>query len=397
MHTHDDALAPRITVRGVFHWFRDRFAAFFATLSAWSLAWVAWAMLVAALFYWDGLFTRSLSPSYVWPESFMAVGWGLRIFVFVLPLIILRLWAARLRAWALVLATIWVVMQGIAFSHAFGFAVSGLEERQALAEAVTDVNDADRGGLELQVAALESQKQGIRDDRDRVIDAAQAAITNITTDGINNDDQADPYRESIDAANREAAERIAAIDAQITALFAEKREVSTAAAEEEATAREINPLFVQFATMFGGEDAKPRNWAIAFFIVLMGAVELIVALFPALFDSWQRHASRRAAERETEREEAEHELALAELASMRREAEDDLAAQQAEINRMRADLDRERDALDAAKAEPQPAPEPEPELTPAQRRGRKGAEARNHYAQADDDILYLPGVNEEAA
>jgi hypothetical protein len=112
-----------------------------------------------------------------------------------------------------------------------------------------------------QIAALERQKDSLRADRDGDVERLQASIQGILTDGLNNDQLADVYRQDQTRITDEARRKIGAIDDQILGLMQQANSAESSAAVIEADARPWAPLFIGMAQLFTWSK-EPTDWAI---------------------------------------------------------------------------------------------------------------------------------------
>lgn len=256
-----DEYEERLTLLGALRWFRDSFAAWFATGWLYIILWAVVAGAFGVLMYIDGKFSRGLAEgASIDPLSFQVMGWVYRLFAAAFLMAAARCayrqiegkWTFRLLgAFASVIVCL----------HAFGFGFEALADRRDQAMAARTVATLAETNHTDQIEALERQKDGIRSDRDADLERLQASIQGIVSDGLNNDELADVYRADQTRITDEARAKIGAIDAQILGLMQDANAAQTSAVTVEADARPWAPLFIGMAQL-ATWSKEPTDWAI---------------------------------------------------------------------------------------------------------------------------------------
>ena len=294
-------MSEKITLPGALRWMRDQFAGWLASVTVFSFLWLAVGVAVAVLFVWDGVWSRHQAPSNLDPLTFQGAGWVMRLWtVFALAGAV---WCFRhgARIPGAVMAFTWVLTSLMTYGHALGFIATGQQERYATASAVVNVETVAVTSAEQQIATLEKQKDGIRADRDADVARFEAAINNITSDGLDNDELADVYRQDIANTQASARTRIEAIDAQILTILNSKQEARTTAASNTENVVKFDPLYILLAEWTDGKPGQPSDDYIRKIAQGIGAfwaalLEMIGGAGPALLYAIHAHAADRKRE-----------------------------------------------------------------------------------------------------
>jgi hypothetical protein len=325
-----DEYEERLTWLGALRWFRDSFAAWFATGWLYIILWAVVAGAFGVLMYIDGKFSRGLAEgASIDPLSFQVMGWVYRLFAAAFLMAAARCayrqiegkWTFRLLgAFASVIVCL----------HAFGFGFEALADRRDQAMSARAWQRCLKQTT-LTRFALERQKDSLRADRDGDVERLQASIQGIVSDGLNNDQLADVYRADQTRITDEARAKIGAIDDQILGLMQDANAAQTSATVE-ADARPWAPLFIGMAQLFTWSK-EPTDWAIylcgvgfIIFWVLLGE-SLVIFLPERIYAMHLRDAEARPKPMEadpgkviikmTEQEAAEMQDALAHYAKLR--------------------------------------------------------------------------------
>ena len=292
-------------------WMRHQFAGWLASVTVFSFLWLAVGIAVGVLFVWDGVWSRHQAPSNLDPLTFQGAGWVMRLWtVFALAGAV---WCFKhgARIPGAIMAFTWVLTSLMTYGHALGFVATGQQERYAIAASVEKVEEVAVTGAEQQIETLERQKEGIRADRDADVAGFEAAIQNILTDRLNNDELADVYRADISSTQGNARSRIEAIDAQILAILSSKQEAKTVAASTTENTVRFDPLYILLAEWTDGKPGPPEDETIRTIAQMTGAfwallLEMIGGAGPALLYAIHAHA---AEKRSYIREETSAEIA----------------------------------------------------------------------------------------
>lgn len=267
-----------------FVWCRDKGGSFLVTSWLYLILWGIVGFAFATLLYMDGKFSRSLAEgASINPLAFQVMGWCFRFFAVVFLMAVARNVYKGISK-GRTFSVLGVFVSIIVCAHAIGIGLEALDDKKDRALAVQTTVTAQTDGIERKLEAFERQREGIRSDLAATKASNQAAIDNITSDGINNDELADVYRQDNAEADKQARERIAAIDEQEIALLAQSAAVTTESASTVATADKWSPLFVGLAQLFTW-DKEPTDWAIylcgvGFIIFWVVVAESIVIFVP---------------------------------------------------------------------------------------------------------------------
>jgi hypothetical protein len=251
----------RLTVLGALRWMRDSFAAWFATAWLYLILWAVVAGAFGVLMYIDGKFSRGLAEgASIDPLSFQIMGWVYRLFAAAFLMAAARCAYKKIEG-ALTFRLLGVFSSVIVCLHAFGFGFEALADRRDQALTARTVAELAQTNHTDQIEALERQKDSIRSDRDADVERLQASIQGILTDGLNNDQLADVYRQDQTRITDEARRKISAIDDQILGLMQEANTAQSQATVVEAEARPWAPLFIGMAQLVTWTK-EPTDWAI---------------------------------------------------------------------------------------------------------------------------------------
>jgi hypothetical protein len=257
----EDEYEERLTVLGALRWFRDSFAAWFATAWLYIILWAVVAGAFGVLMYIDGKFSRGLAEgASIDPLSFQIMGWVYRLFAAAFLMAAARCAYKNIQGkWTFRLLGVFASV--IVCLHAFGFGFEALADRRDQAMAARTVATLAETNHTDQIAALERQKDGIRADRDADVERLQASIQGIVSDGLNNDELADVYRQDQTRITDEARAKLATLDAQILGLMQDANTAQTSGVKIQAESRPWAPLFIGMAQLFTW-DREPSDWAI---------------------------------------------------------------------------------------------------------------------------------------
>lgn len=344
-------------------WMRDKFAAWLANTTAFSFMWLSVGLAIGVLFIWDGVWSRHQAPEGM-ELSFQAAGWALRLWVVFGLVGVVALYRRNAKATATTLLATWFLASIMSYGHALGFMATGQMERYAKAQVVTDVEEDVVSSATDQVAVLERLKEQIREDRDVEVAEFRTAIENITSDRLDNDNEADAYRQSIVNAQASARSRIEAIDAQVLALFGQKQEARVTASQSAEETIAFDPLYVWIASAIHG--ANPTDGQLRTIAARVGGfwallVELLAGCGPAILYAAHAHFADR-------RDAPENEAPLTDSSA------DNADPPDFEPN-----------------SEPKPEPDPRAEWTDRQWAGRIGGLAADYNRRTQDALkLRIP-------
>ena len=272
------------TIKEFAIWCRDKGGSFLATSWLYLILCGVIGAAFGVLLYLDGSFSMKLAEgSSISAFAFMFMGWAFRFFAVSFLMASERCKHKGISG-AGTFNTLGILVSIIVCAHAIGIGLEALDDKRDKATAVQSTVTAQTDGFDTKLAAYERQREGIRSDLAATKASNQAAIDNITSDGLNNDELADVYRADNAQADREARERIAAIDAAEIELLAQSATVSTDSAATVATSDKWSPLFVGLAQV-GTWSKEPSDWSIyiagvAFIIFWVIVAESLVIFLP---------------------------------------------------------------------------------------------------------------------
>ena len=240
------------------------------------LGWIIVGTAFCVLLYLDAHFSYSLfkgSEINAWAAVFLGAAFRLLAAYFLAASERSRIRGNRKgKVWR----RIGIAVSVLVCLHALGIGLEALDGKrdQALAD-----NETASASVEVSndvVAQLNAQADKIRADTTETLGKLQASIDAILTDNLDNDEDADPYREQQDAAIKSRDERIAKIDAAVIEEIRSGGASRIEAAETEATSDEWAPLFVGLAQVVTWSQ-KPSDWWIYVCAVIFIAFWVAVA------------------------------------------------------------------------------------------------------------------------
>jgi len=273
-------------------WVRDEAGAFLSTfwmiLALYGLGmWLVWSF-----FQIDAQFSRPLAGDIIPPEVTQHLAWAVRGFSIIVGMAIIWCHRHEMPKFRNLLAVLGAIAAVLLFLHAYGVAAKIMKGQYAKADVITEVLDVNTIGVSEQIATLQGAKAEWRADTALVVASNQAAIQNITSDGINNDDQADTFRAANTAAQSRLSAKIDEADAKIEALQAASLVTKETATTDAKMVDAFNPLFVLMARVSAwtwNPDIEPPLThqfvsGILFFTLFFGFGEmLMMTLFTVAF------------------------------------------------------------------------------------------------------------------
>ena len=275
-----------------FRWARDEAGAFLSTfwmiLALYGLGmWLVWSF-----FQIDAQFSRPLAGDIIPPEVTQHLAWAVRGFSIIVGMAIIWCHRHDMPKFRNLLAVLGAIAAVLLFLHAYGVAAKIMKGQYANADVITEVLDVNTFGVSEQITTLQGAKAEWRADTARVVESNQAAIENITSDGVNNDDQADAFRAANTAAQSRLSAKIDEADAKIEALQAASLVTKQTATTDAKMVDAFNPLFVLMARVSSwtwNPDIEPPLTdqfvsGILFFTLFFGFGEmLMMTLFTVAF------------------------------------------------------------------------------------------------------------------
>jgi len=265
-------------------WCRDEAGAFISTFWLIIALYALGGWLVYSFLQLDAQFSRPLAGDAMPPEVTQHISWANRIFSIIVGMAIIWCHMHGMKKFRNVMSTLGFVAALLLLLHAYGIAAKVMKTQYSAAAAIELVNQEENASSDAVIAALEKQKEGIRADRDGQVERLQASIDKITGDGVDNDDEADPYRIDQTAAETAAQTKLDKIDAQIVEILTDTGTKNVGATQDTAMVDAFNPLFTlmaRVATWTWNPDKDPSTTAeyvsgIVFFTMFFGLGELLM-------------------------------------------------------------------------------------------------------------------------
>ena len=291
-------MEDKMTMAGSLRWMRDKFGAWAANTTAFTFMWLSVGFAVGVLFIWDGVWATHQAPLGM-ELSYRAAGWALRIWVVFSLVGVVALY--RRQAWitASFLLITWLLASVMTYGHAVGFMATGQMQRYAKAQVVTDVETVTVDSVEEQNTALESQIDGIRQDRDDDVKALETALNSELNDGNSRNDDAarEKYTALITERRAKAQTDIDALRAEVRDNLTKKQDAKTTAKENSAEVVAFDPLYIWIAHLLHGQSATDdqiRSIAAAVGAFWAFLVELLAGAGPAILYAAHAHFAQRS-------------------------------------------------------------------------------------------------------
>ncbi len=277
-------------------WLRDEAGAFIS--SFWMiLAFFALGILLLwAFLQVDATFSRPLAGDVINPDVTQNVAWAIRGFSILAGMGMIYCTVnkmPRFARWIGVLAFFAAILLLI---HAYGVAAKIMDGQYEKGTSFEDLLETDEQSVSDIIATIEKQKEGWRADTAAVVESNRIAIDNITSDGLDNDEQAAVLQEANRVAQQELANKIANADQKIVNLQIDMRTERTDTKEESMLYDTFNPLFplmARFSEWNFNPEIEPSATGqyasgIIFFTFFFGLGELLLmSCFPLAYGMQQ--------------------------------------------------------------------------------------------------------------
>ena len=256
------------------------FATFWIVIALYALgAYLVWAFLQL-----DAQFSRPLAGDVIPANVTQQIAWGTRAFSVIAGSMAIYFHVKDMPAWRRIFSILTGVAAIILLLHAYGISAKIMQGQFNADAAITDVAEVNTGAIEQQIEDLQQERADVRSDTQVTLDTYQRAIDNITSDGLDNDDQAEVYAIKQQEALETRDERLGEIREEIASLRTENRTVSATATQETAESDSFNPLFVfgaRLSTWEWNPAEDPSNvhkfaWGVAFFTLFFGFGEILM-------------------------------------------------------------------------------------------------------------------------
>jgi hypothetical protein len=267
-------------------WCRDHLGAFIATFGMILVLFGISALLTYAFLQLDYHFSRPLAGDVIPPEVTQAVAWGTRLFTLVAGSLAIYFHVNDMPKWRNGATTFGAIGAILLMLHAYGVAAKIMEGQYAATRAVERVAGADVSTVADQIADINAALTRAASDRDAALNVAQQTIDSVK-DQVVGLSAAD--NQTIQKANADKAAALAAYDAKVIELEAQKQGLRTsqgAAISQEAKSTSIvqtfNPLFtflarlttLNFDPSVSPPDGHKYVWGAVFFTLFFGFGEL---------------------------------------------------------------------------------------------------------------------------
>jgi hypothetical protein len=256
------------------------FATFWIVIALYALGgYLVWAFLQL-----DAQFSRPLAGDVIPANVTQQIAWGTRAFSVIAGSMAIYFHVKDMPAWRRIFSILTGVAAIILLLHAYGISAKIMQGQFNADAAISDVAEVNTGAIEQQIADLQQERTDLRSDTQVTLDTYQRAIDNITSDGLDNDDQAEVYAVKQQEALEARDERLGEIRGEIASLRTENRTVSATATQETAESDSFNPLFVfgaRLSTWEWNPAVDPSNvhkfaWGVAFFTLFFGFGEILM-------------------------------------------------------------------------------------------------------------------------
>ena len=256
------------------------FATFWIVIALYALGgYLVWAFLQL-----DAQFSRPLAGDVIPAEVTQQIAWGTRAFSVIAGSMAIYFHVKDMPAWRRIFSILTGVAAIILLLHAYGISAKSMQGQFNADAAITDVAQVNTGAIEQQIEDLQQERTDLRSDTQVTLDTYQRAIDNITSDGLDNDDQAEVYAVKQQEALEARDERLGEIRGEIASLRTENRTVSATATQKTAESDSFNPLFVfgaRLSTWEWNPAVDPSNvhkfaWGVAFFTLFFGFGEILM-------------------------------------------------------------------------------------------------------------------------
>lgn len=252
--------------------------------------WIVWALfalgvyLVWAFLQLDAEFSRPLAGGVVPEHVTQQIAWGTRAFSVIAGSLAIYFHVQDMPRWRTTFSVFTVLAAVILLLHAYGVSAKIMQKQYDADLAIEQVATVNTDSIDQQIETIQAQKAEIRSDTSLTVETYREAIANITSDGLDNDDQADTYRADITQALQVRDERIRTLDAQIAELQADARSTTSVATQAQADSDSFNPLFTFLARISTGVWSPAENpsdthkfaWGVIFFTLFFGFGELLM-------------------------------------------------------------------------------------------------------------------------
>ena len=240
--------------------------------------------LVWAFLQLDAQFSRPLAGDVIPANVTQQIAWGTRAFSVIAGSMAIYFHVIDMPQWRRIFSILTAVAALILLLHAYGISAKIMQGQFNADAGIEQVATVNTSAIEQQITDLQQERTDLRSDTQITLDTYQRAIDNITSDGLDNDDQAEVYAVKQQEALEGRDTRLGEIRQEIASLRAEARGVSSVATQEQVESDSFNPLFVFGARLSTWEwdpsqdpsDVHKFAWGVAFFTLFFGFGEILM-------------------------------------------------------------------------------------------------------------------------
>ena len=260
------------------------FATFWIVIALYALGgYLVWAFLQL-----DAQFSRPLAGDVIPANVTQQIAWGTRAFSVIAGSMAIYFHVKDMPAWRRIFSILTGVAAIILLLHAYGISAKIMQGQFDAASAEVATVAAVTTSIEDQISDIDDELDQAKTSLDMAVQVAQQTIEGVR-DPVAGFSAAD--NETIQAANDDKAEALAAYNAEVQRLNQKKRDLRTEKATsqgKETTARadsdSFNPLFVfgaRLSTWEWNPAVDPSNvhkfaWGVAFFTLFFGFGEILM-------------------------------------------------------------------------------------------------------------------------
>lgn len=240
--------------------------------------------LVWAFIQLDAEFSRPLSGGVIPENVTQQIAWGTRAFSVVAGSMAIYFHVKDMPSWRLLFSILTAIAALILLLHAYGISAKIMQGQFNADAGIEQVATVNTEAIAKQITDLEQERDALRADTQVTLDTYQRAIDNITSDGLDNDDQAEAYAIKQEQALQARDARLGEIRTEIAALRSEGRSVASVATQEQVSSDSFNPLFTFGARLTTWEwnpavdpsDVHKFAWGVFFFTLFFGFGEILM-------------------------------------------------------------------------------------------------------------------------
>ena len=240
-------------------WWRDEAGAFFSVFGMCVAVYAVGLGLLAAFLQLDATFSRPLAGDVIEPHVTQNIAWALRAWSVIAGMVTIYCLKNNMKGFARLAGVLGGAVAILLLFHAYGVAAKIMEGQYSKAEVVKTLQSVDEKSIAAQIATFEKQKDGWRQDTANVVASNKEAIDNITSDGLDNDDEATVLQKANKEAQQRLSDKIDEADAEIRELQKSLRESSKTTEQKSSQLNSFDPLFTLMARASTGNFDPARD------------------------------------------------------------------------------------------------------------------------------------------